>query len=95
MDSDNARLKREVEALKAELGHKDQDLARVKLELDETLDLLANRDNDLHLSATIGQKLLDENNDLSQRFDASVRALSTRIEVWRRERERESERESE
>ena len=58
-----------------------EEIARLQSALDEAYALIESRDSDLHLSATYGRRLLEDNAELSRKYEALSTELSAKIEV--------------
>ncbi len=57
------------------------EMVRLRGELDDTYVLLEGKDNDLQLAAAYGQRLLEDNAELSRRLDKTVAEMNAKIEV--------------
>ena len=58
----------------------EEQLMRLRQELEDAQSTLQSKQSDLELSATIGKRLLEENIDLGNRLDAAVTAHAAQIE---------------
>ena len=67
----------------------EDEIARLRAELDEAYALLEGKENDLHLSATYGKRLIEDNAALGKRLDSVTAELSAKIEVEKPEVEGE------
>ena len=65
--------------MEAPLEYEEQ-LMRLRQELEDAQSVLQSKQSDLELSATIGKRLLEENIDLGNRMDAAVTAHAAQIE---------------
>ena len=60
-------------------------IQQLTAELDDTRSVLNSKLESLELSARIGKKLLEDNNELAMKYESAVQDFSTRSEVCQEE----------